>query len=136
MGNAVRAIIIEDNKVLLIHRVKNGKGYWAFPGGGVEETDTSLKEALQRECLEELGVEVSVGDLFFEKPSLADRTMGRIELFYNCKIIGGVVGTGTGPEFSDRDVEIYGTYKVEWLSLKDIKGKTVYPLELRDKIAI
>ena len=136
MDNGVRAIIIEDNKVLLMHRTKNGREYWTFPGGGVENMDTSLKEALKRECLEEIGVEVSVGDLFFEKPSLAERTMGRIELFYNCKIIGGVVGTGTGPEFSDRDIEKYGTYRLEWVSLKDIKGRTVYPLELRDKIAI
>ncbi len=135
MNNGVRAIIIENNKVLLMHRVRAGQEYWVFPGGGVEADDASLEDALKRECLEELGVEVEVGDLFFEKPSLAPKTMGRMELFYNCKIIKGVVGTGTGPEFSGRDINKYGTYKVEWRSLDEIKNMTVYPLELRDKIA-
>ena len=136
MNNGVRAIIIEGGKVLLMHRVKSGQEYWVFPGGGVEDIDMSLEEALKRECLEELGVEVKIGDLFFQKPSLADKTMGRMELFYNCNIISGEVGTGTGPEFSGRDIEKYGTYKVEWLSLEEIKDKTVYPLELRDKLSI
>jgi len=134
MNKGVRAIIIEDGKILLMHRVKGGQEYWVFPGGGVEDIDISLEEALKRECLEELGVNVEVGDLFFEKPSLADKTMGRMELFYNCKIIGGIAGTGVGPEFSGRDIEKYGTYKVEWLFLKEIKDKIIYPLELRDKI--
>ena len=134
MDTGVRAIIIEDGKVLLMHRVKNEQEYWTFPGGGVDDTDINIEEALKRECLEELGVEVTVLDLFFKKPSLASKTMGRMELFYNCKIIGGIVGTGTGPEFNGRDVEKYGTYKVEWLSLEEIKNKIVYPLELRDKI--
>jgi 8-oxo-dGTP pyrophosphatase MutT (NUDIX family) len=130
----VRAIIIEDKKVLLMHRVKNGQEYWAFPGGAVEESDTNQVDALKRECLEELGVEVLVGDLFIEKSSLAHDAIGQMEYFYNCKILRGEVGTGTGPEFSNRDIDKYGTYEVEWLQLNFIKDKNVYPLELRDKI--
>lgn len=134
LSSRVRAIIIENNKVLLIHRVKNGNEYWAFPGGGVEEIDKTLDDALKRECLEELGVMVSVDKLFMEKPSLAPNAIGQIEYFYQCKILSGEVGTGTGPEFSDRDIEKYGTYRVEWLPLSEIKDKNVYPLELRDKL--
>ena len=135
MNNGVRAIIIEDGKVLLMHRFRDGQEYWVFPGGGAEESDINLEEALKRECLEEIGVEVSVGDLFFKKPSLAPKTMGRMELFYNCKIIGGIVGSGTGPEWTGRDIKEYGTYEIIWLNLNEIKDKNVYPLELRDKIS-
>lgn len=134
MEEKVRAIIIEDGKVLLMHRVKNGQEYWAFPGGGVEKIDKTREEGLQRECCEELGVNVKIGDLFMEKPSLAQNALGQMEYFYNCKIIGGEVGTGTGPEWSGRDVEKYGTYEVEWLSISEMKDKNVYPIELRDKI--
>ncbi len=134
MNKRARAIIIEEEKVLLMHRVKHGHEYWVFPGGGIDEGDKSIEDGLKRECLEELGVEVEVKDLVMEKSSLAPNALGDMEYFYNCKILSGEVGTGTGPEFNGRDVEQYGTYEVVWLSLTDIKDKTVYPLELRDKI--
>ena len=134
MNKRVRAIIIEDGKVLLMHRVREGQEYWVFPGGGVEETDKTLEDGLKRECLEEIGVVVEVGDLFFEKSYLSKDNSDELQLLYNCKIISGDIGTGAGPEFSDRNIEQYGTYKIEWLPLSQIKDKVVYPLELRDKI--
>lgn len=134
MNKRVRAIIIKDGNILLIHRIKNNHEYWAFPGGGLEDSDTSIEEALKRECLEELGVIVEVKDLFMEKPSLAPDAMGEMEYFYTCNILSGDVGTGTGLEFTDRDVEKYGSYEVVWLPLDSIKDKNVYPLELRDKL--
>ena len=136
MPKRVRAIIIEDGKVLLIHRTKNGLEYWAFPGGAVEDIDKDAEDALKRECKEELGVEVEVVDFFMETKSKAPTALGEIEHFYNCKIIGGVVGTGEGEEFSDRDIEKYGTYEVEWLPLNDIKDKNVWPVEVRDSIVL
>ncbi len=48
---AVRAIIIEEEKILM---VRSGSGYYKLPGGGVEEGE-SLKEALLREVAEETG---------------------------------------------------------------------------------
>lgn len=130
----VRAIIIEDEKVLLMHRIVNGQEYWVFPGGGIEEFDVTLEEGLKRECKEELGIEVEVKDIFISKPSSAPNSIGQMEYFYNCKIIEGEVGTGTGPEFSNRDVDKYGTYEVVWIPISLLKDKNVYPFEVRDKI--
>jgi len=31
------AIIIKDEKILLLHRINHGKEYYAFPGGGIEK---------------------------------------------------------------------------------------------------
>lgn len=134
MKKRVRAIIIEDGKVLLMHRIKGGQEYWVFPGGGVDDSDKNLEDALKRECLEELGVVVEVRELFMEKLSTIPSELGQMQYYYKCDILSGEVGTGTGPEFSDRDIEKYGSYEVVWLSLETIKDKTVYPLELRDKI--
>jgi 8-oxo-dGTP diphosphatase len=130
----VRAVIIEDEKVLLMHRFKNGQEYWVFPGGGVDDTDKSLEDGLKRECLEELGVVTEVGDFLMEKFYVLDGFQGQIQYFYNCKIINGEVGTGTGPEWNGRDVEKYGTYEVVWIPISKLKDKIVYPFEVRDKI--
>ena len=132
MRMRVRALIIQDGNILLIHRVRDGKEYWVFPGGGIEESDITPQQALKRECFEELGVTVDVGDLFvqnsFESPLGKQK-----ELYYICKIISGKVGTGDGPE-STRDPQIYGTYKNEWLSLSSISTKNLQPTEVRDKV--
>ena len=57
----VAAIIVCDNKVLCVQRGDAKYDYisqkWEFPGGKVEENE-SLKEALSREILEELDVEL------------------------------------------------------------------------------
>ncbi|MEH7462283.1 NUDIX domain-containing protein [Bacillus thuringiensis] len=48
---AVRAIIIQDNKILLVH---SNLGDYIFPGGGVEKNE-SHAEGLMREVAEETG---------------------------------------------------------------------------------
>lgn len=42
------AIIVNDAKVLLIHRISHGKEYHVFPGGGVENGET-VERAVLRE---------------------------------------------------------------------------------------
>lgn len=54
--NAVRAIIIKNNKVLMIYSEK-AKEY-KFPGGGIEQDETK-DVALRREVLEEVGHRIS-----------------------------------------------------------------------------
>ncbi|WRP04540.1 NUDIX domain-containing protein [Rossellomorea aquimaris] len=48
---AVKAVLIQNNKILLMH---SNKGDYKFPGGGVEEGET-LTGALIREVAEETG---------------------------------------------------------------------------------
>ncbi len=128
MKKRVKAIIIQEREVLLIHRVKGGREYWVFPGGGLEESDASPQEGLKRECKEELGLEVEVGTLFSE-----DVFNEQLELFYACKITGGKLGTGTGPEFS-RDPAQAGTYELQWIPLDELAQKDVQPHKVRDII--
>ncbi|MGF2616421.1 NUDIX domain-containing protein [Rossellomorea vietnamensis] len=48
---AVRAVILKDNKILLVH---SRKGDYKFPGGGMEGDETH-SQALKREVAEETG---------------------------------------------------------------------------------
>lgn len=122
MSDRVRAIIFDGDYVLLIRRRKQGRQYWVFPGGEVEQSDVSDAAALRRECREELGVEVMADD----QPSL---TLGN-ERFYICRIIGGQVGTGTGPEFQS-DGGYIGTYNLEWVSLASLPNLDLLPSQAK-----
>lgn len=67
MIEVVAAIIFNANKFMICQRPPHKKLglLWEFPGGKVERGE-SVEEALMRECMEELAIEVSVGELFVE----------------------------------------------------------------------
>ncbi|MBQ8014558.1 MAG: (deoxy)nucleoside triphosphate pyrophosphohydrolase [Clostridia bacterium] len=67
MVQVVAALIREGDKFMIFQRpVTKTRAYqWEFVGGKVEAGET-LEEALIRECREEIGVTVSVGDVFME----------------------------------------------------------------------
>lgn len=128
MKTRVRSVIVVNGLILLIHRIKEGLEYWVFPGGGVEESDQSSEQALQRECLEEIGVEVHVGDLFAEETKEDAR-----ELFYRCEILSGEVGTGKGPEFQPGS-NYKGTYEFQWIPVAELEKCDVKPETIKMKI--
>lgn len=58
MRHAVDGILFKDNKIVLIQRGgRTFHGYWALPGGLMDEGET-VEETLVREMKEELNVEV------------------------------------------------------------------------------
>ena len=129
MKKRIRAVIIENRKVLLIHRIKEKEEYWVFPGGGEEEIDNGDdSNTIIRECLEELGVKVSVGQLF-ETLTVGDSE----EKFYLCSIVGGELGTGNGPEFQG-DLKNKGQYLLEWITHEDLITKRVLPDIVKQKL--
>lgn len=59
----VGAVIVKDDRVLLIRRANEpSRGRWSIPGGTVELGET-LAQAAAREVLEECQVEVDVGQV-------------------------------------------------------------------------
>jgi 8-oxo-dGTP diphosphatase len=65
MTEVVAALIWKDNKFMICQRpAHKARGLlWEFVGGKVEPGETK-KQALIRECREELAVTLSVGDVF------------------------------------------------------------------------
>lgn len=67
MIEVVAALIWDGDRFLICQRPENkARGLlWEYVGGKVEPNETK-EEALIRECREELGVTVSVGDVFID----------------------------------------------------------------------
>ncbi len=58
MTKAARAIIIESNKILVMHRDKQGSKYYTLVGGRVNDGET-VEQALVRELKEETGLVIT-----------------------------------------------------------------------------
>ena len=87
---ATRALILHQDRLLLVNAYPGGRSdLWAAPGGGVH-SGTSLTENLAREVYEETGLTVTVG-----APALInefhDPKTGfhQVEVFFRCTLTAG-----------------------------------------------
>ena len=131
MLHRVRAIIINNNKVLTFKRVKKDLVYFVFPGGGVEQGE-NFEGAMKRECKEELGVEIKIINNFDSERFDRDE-IEQLEHFYICKIISGELGTGDGSEY-DADSDYEGTHEIEWLSISSLLNYDLRPKNITLKL--
>ena len=85
----VAALIWRDERFLICQRSQNkARGLlWEFVGGKVEAGETK-EEALVRECTEELGITVAVGESFAEVTHKYPDLCVHLTLF-SCKIAAG-----------------------------------------------
>jgi mutator protein MutT len=86
----VSAALIFHQGRLLITRRRAGShlgGLWEFPGGKREPGET-FEQCLVREILEELGMDIAVGELFEEITHAYEEKTIRLK-FFVCEWIGG-----------------------------------------------
>jgi mutator protein MutT len=83
------ALIFRKSKLLITQRHVSSHlgGLWEFPGGK-RETDETFEQCLVREIREELGIEISVGELFEEIAHDYPEKSVRLK-FFICKLISG-----------------------------------------------
>jgi ADP-ribose pyrophosphatase YjhB (NUDIX family) len=115
----VGAVVFLEDAVILVRRNKEpGKGRWSLPGGLVELGE-SLEEALKREIMEELSVEVSVKGLLdiFERVVRDDErriVYHYVVVDYWTEVISGspVAGSDAGEMMLVNSNEILQTHRV------------------------
>lgn len=97
----VRAIIVRDDRLLLVNAYREGAGpeLWCAPGGGVEP-HASLHDNLKREVHEETGLDIHVGPIAlvneFHDP---DIPFHQVDIFFRASIVEGeICDTWTDPE--------------------------------------
>ncbi len=119
MTTIVSAAIIlnERNQILIAQRPPGSgmEGYWEFPGGKVEEGEDP-KDALVRECEEELGVRITIGRIY-ESLFVDLREKKILLLFYICRILEGE------PESKENNPFL-------WADSDDLEKQDIIPTDL------
>ncbi|MGM0863171.1 MAG: NUDIX domain-containing protein [Bacillota bacterium] len=129
--NSAKALIIRDDKILLTKN-KDGNGYfYLFPGGGQEQGET-LHEALKRECIEEIGREVEVGELIHIREYIGrnhehasfDYDVHQMEFYFKCSMFNEM---DKDPAPTNPDSHQVG---VEWMHLNELTKCRLYPKKI------
>ena len=89
---AVRAVILHDDKLLLVNAYPDGRSnLWCAPGGGVEK-GASLTDNLHREIHEETGLSISVGlPCLVNEFHSPEAGFHQVEVFFRCQLLRGAL---------------------------------------------
>jgi 8-oxo-dGTP diphosphatase len=130
MKTAVRAIVIHDNQLLVMHRNKFGHQYYTLPGGGVRSGEGN-EQALIRELTEETSIQVSGPRLVFtENPG---PPYGE-QYIYLCDYKSGEPTLHPGSEEAKINALGQNIYTPQWLSLNKLADVPFLSVRLRDAI--
>ena len=120
---AARAIILHDDRLLLVNAFKGRDDLWCAPRGGAEPHQ-SLPENLAREVFEETGLTVDVG-----APCLVNEfhdpngTFHQVEMFFRCTLMAGTLDSAW------QDPEKIVTQR-RWVTGDELAALTVRPKSL------
>ncbi|HKK18802.1 MAG TPA: NUDIX domain-containing protein [Opitutales bacterium] len=124
---AARALIIHQNKLLTIKMRDKTGVFYILPGGGQRHGET-LREGLERECLEEIGTQVEVGELLYVREYIgknhefrrSHHAFHQVENVFRCSL-PNPDGIGPGSEHDKKQVG------VEWIPLAELKDRRFLP---------
>lgn len=122
-------VILHNDQILLMHRIKNGREYYVFPGGSVEKNDSPTETAI-RELQEEFTIDVKIDKKLFENTNtLNNRT--RHEHYF---LVTNFTGTPTlGGEEKDR-MDENNQYYPAWIRISDLANTNLKPDEAKEKV--
>ncbi len=123
MRNRATAIIVQNKKILVIHRLKYGRDYYVLPGGGVE-IDETFEEACIREVKEETGL-----DVISIKLARKYYTLEREEAYFIVQVTPGVPALTAGPELQRQSPD--NSYTFEWVDAKRLSEINLQPAASR-----
>jgi 8-oxo-dGTP diphosphatase len=114
----ITAAIIYKNKHVLLTRRKEGQkleGYWEFPGGKIEKGEIP-QTCLERELLEELGVEATAGEIIDE--SIYEYDHGLIKLL------------GIETTIKEHNFCLSVHDKIEWVLIQNLISYKLAPADI------
>lgn len=129
--NSAKAVIIQNEKILLTKNKDDFGFFYLFPGGGQDHGE-ELKDAVKRECLEELGEKVEVSELVYVREYIGknhefaklDSDFHQVEFYFNCSL------TSEEPTFLNGTNPDNDQVGVEWIEIKNLDEIRLYPKAL------
>lgn len=128
--NSAKAVIVKEGKLLALKMHENGGTYYILPGGGQKHGE-NLHQALERECKEELGVEVEIGELIFVREYIGKNHelaayhshAHQTEFLFLCNTNQDIFINGIRPD--------KGQLGTEWLPINELLEYKLFPQALR-----
>lgn len=126
--NSAKAIITQNGKILLTKNEDEQGSFYLFPGGG-QNFGEELSITVIRECLEEIGSEVIVGELIHIREYIGknhefaewDKDIHQIEYYFECSLTETRQSnfSGFNPDHSQ--------VGVEWIEIDVLDQQRFYP---------
>ena len=131
--NSAKAVIVKDEKLLAIKIQENNSTYYTLPGGGQEHGE-NLHQALERECMEEIGAKVEIGELIFVREyigknhefSARHAHAQQTEFMFLCSVHQDSFDNGSKPDT--------GQSGTEWIPIKELLNFKLYPQAMRPQL--
>lgn len=120
-------VVIRDGKALLVQRGQNPfAGSWQIPGGYAEH-DEPLSEAVEREVLEESGIEARVRDVIAFRHSLGGSIGGPSTNIY---VVFRLDSVGGEPRFDGDEIANAGFFSLDEMSeMEAVQGLSRWAIE-------
>ena len=124
---AVRAVVINEGRLLTVKMNDRDGVFYILPGGGQKPGETFF-DTLHRECVEEIGVNVRIGEFLFVREyigrnhdfSYRHANFHQVESVFRC-YIDDLNAVRVGDEQDMRQIG------VEWLDLKTLGQTRFFP---------
>lgn len=128
--NSIKAIIIKDNRILCTKNKDHLGIFYLLPGGG-QRPGELMKETLKRECREEIGADIKMGDLIYVREYIGknhefsehEQNVHQIEYMFECELKEeNVQKKAISPD--------QWQIGIEWINLDQFFNYRFYPKEL------
>jgi 8-oxo-dGTP diphosphatase len=122
---AAGALVVENDRLLMLHHVRPGIfDFWLPPGGGVEGAE-SLQAAAIREVIEETGLTIEPTCLAYIDELLISGNTRQCKFWFLARIVGGSIDVSGEAAQAEHIVE------AAFISREEMAGKTVFPEVVR-----